>query len=85
VGLLSQGQAFLGSLCDSPPRAHPAGAWALLGRLTDQQRSIIQERFKQTDKQLARQGLAAGYRAGEAPAAAAGGEFRGDVHRRWGG
>ncbi|KAG1675584.1 hypothetical protein FOA52_014172 [Chlamydomonas sp. UWO 241] len=36
--------------------------WSYLGRLTDQQRSLIEERLKYTDKELAKQGLTAGFR-----------------------
>ncbi|GMH42322.1 hypothetical protein BSKO_10241 [Bryopsis sp. KO-2023] len=36
--------------------------WKLLGRLTDQQRSLIEERLKVRTKQLAKEGLAPGFR-----------------------
>jgi hypothetical protein len=45
-----------------------AGMWKLLGRLTDQQKSLIEERLKYVDKELAKKGLRAGYRRVEAPA-----------------
>lgn len=47
--------------------------WALLGRLTDQQRSIVEERLKNVDKSLARQGLRAGYRTAAAGSGAGSG------------
>lgn len=40
--------------------------WRLLGKdLTDQQRSLIGERLRSADKELAKKGLKAGYRVGE--------------------
>jgi hypothetical protein len=36
--------------------------WRWLGKLTDQQRSLIEERLKYTDKELAKQGLKPGFR-----------------------
>ncbi|GAX77872.1 hypothetical protein CEUSTIGMA_g5314.t1 [Chlamydomonas eustigma] len=39
------------------------GMWKWLGKLTDQQRSLIEERLKYTDKELAKQGLQPGFRA----------------------
>jgi len=39
--------------------------WKLVGRLGDQQRSLIEERLKSTDKQAAQQGLEIGYRRAE--------------------
>ena len=36
--------------------------WKWLGKLTDQQRSLIEERLKYTDKELAKQGLKPGFR-----------------------
>eukprot|EP00798_Chlamydomonas_sp_ICE-L_P001437 gene1437-32811_t len=49
--------------------------WRYAGKLSDQQRSLIEERFKYTDKDLARMGVAPGYRSDfmspEAAAAAA--------------
>jgi hypothetical protein len=49
----------------SSPAALPAaaGIWKLLGKLTDQQTGIIEERLKTVDKDLARRGLAPGHRA----------------------
>ena len=39
--------------------------WKWLGKLTDQQRDLIQERLKYTDKELAKQGLKPGFRAAQ--------------------
>lgn len=41
------------------------GIWKHIGKLTDQQRSLIEERFKYTDKELAKHGLRPGHRADE--------------------
>jgi hypothetical protein len=39
--------------------------WRLLGKLTDQQKSLIEERLKYTDKELAKKGVRPGYRGAE--------------------
>ena len=45
-----------------PTPVHRAAMWKWLGKLTDQQRSLIEERLKYTDKELAKQGLKPGFR-----------------------
>ena len=47
-----------------PCPVHRAAMWKWLGKLTDQQRSLIEERLKYTDKELAKQGLKPGFRWG---------------------
>ena len=47
------------------------GVWKHLGRLTDQQKGIIEERLKTVDKEMARKGLAPCFRAAALAAATA--------------
>ena len=48
-----------------------SGLWRLAGKLTDQQRSLIEERLKYTDKELSKKGLRAGFRSDYVSAAVA--------------
>lgn len=42
-----------------------AAIWDYLGRLSDQQKSLIEERIKSTGNKLSRQGLQPGYKMAE--------------------
>lgn len=48
--------------CLAPPRA---AIWEHLGRLTDQQKSLIEERIKAAGNRMARAGQVPGYKAAE--------------------
>jgi hypothetical protein len=48
--------------CHTYPPHHAAGIWKMMGTLNGQQKGIVEERFKTVDKDLAKKGLAAGYR-----------------------